>query len=51
MQGAKVVAKAVKQGRAAKIIVFKYKAKKNYRRRAVIGSLKLEIKSIQAKQL
>ena len=30
VQGAKVVAKAVKQGKGRKIIVFKYKAKKNY---------------------
>ncbi|NLK12800.1 MAG: 50S ribosomal protein L21 [Candidatus Phytoplasma sp.] len=33
VEGAKVVAKVVKQGRAKKIIVFKYKAKKKYRRK------------------
>lgn len=31
--GAKVVAKVVKQGRGNKIIVFKYKRRKNYRRK------------------
>lgn len=31
--GASVVGKVVKQGRARKIIVFKYKPKKNYRRK------------------
>ncbi len=31
--GASVVAKVVKSGKAKKILVFKYKAKKNYRRR------------------
>jgi len=31
--GAKVVAKVLKQGRGAKIIVFKYKRRKNYRRK------------------
>lgn len=31
--GAKVVARVIAQGKARKILVFKYKAKKNYRRR------------------
>lgn len=31
--GAKVVAKAVKQGKQKKIIVFKYKPKKNYKKK------------------
>ena len=31
--GAKVIGKAVAQGKAKKILVFKYKAKSNYRRR------------------
>jgi len=33
VEGAAVVAKAVKQGKQRKIIVFKYKPKKNYRRK------------------
>lgn len=33
LEGAKVVAKAAKQGKQKKIIVFKYKAKKNYRKK------------------
>lgn len=33
VEGAKVVAKAVKQGKQRKIIVFKYKAKKNYKKK------------------
>ena len=33
MEGAKVTAKVVKNGKAKKIIVFKYKAKKNYRKK------------------
>ena len=33
VEGATVTAKVVKQGRAKKIIVFKYKAKKNYHRK------------------
>lgn len=33
VEGAVVVAKAVKQGKQKKIIVFKYKAKKNYRKK------------------
>ncbi len=33
VEGAKVVAKVVGQGKAKKIIVFKFKAKKDYRRK------------------
>ena len=33
VEGAKVVAKVVAQGKAKKVIVFKYKAKKDYRRK------------------
>lgn len=33
IEGAKVVAQVLQQGKAHKIIVFKYKAKKNYRRK------------------
>ncbi|MGB4503379.1 MAG: 50S ribosomal protein L21 [Syntrophaceticus sp.] len=33
LPGAKVTAQVLKQGKAKKILVFKYKAKKNYRRR------------------
>lgn len=33
IEGARVVAQIVKQAKAPKILVFKYKAKKNYRRR------------------
>ncbi|CCV64069.1 50S ribosomal protein L21 [Alteracholeplasma palmae J233] len=33
VDGAKVVAKVMKQGRGKKIIVFKYKRRKNYRRK------------------
>jgi len=33
VNGAKVTANVVKNGKAKKIMVFKYKAKKNYRRR------------------
>lgn len=50
VQGAKVVAEAVKQGKGKKILVFKYKAKKNYRKKRGHRQpyTKLEIKSIQA---
>ena len=34
VQGAKVKAEVLKQGKAKKIIVFKYKAKKRYRKKA-----------------
>lgn len=33
IEGAQVVAKAVKQGKAKKITVFKYKPKKNYKKK------------------
>lgn len=33
VEGAQVVAKAVKQGKQKKIIIFKYKPKKNYRKK------------------
>ena len=33
VEGAKVVAKVVSQGKAKKVIVFKYKRKKDYRRK------------------
>jgi large subunit ribosomal protein L21 len=33
VQGAKVILRVLRQGRGKKIIVFKYKAKKNYRRK------------------
>lgn len=33
VEGAKVTAKVIKNGKAKKILVFKFKAKKNYRRR------------------
>lgn len=33
VDGAKIVAKVIEQGKGKKILVFKYKAKKNYRRR------------------
>ena len=33
VQGAKITAKVLEQGRDKKILVFKYKAKSNYRRR------------------
>lgn len=33
IEGAKVTAEVVKNGKAKKIIVFKYKAKKNYRKK------------------
>ena len=33
VEGAKVVAEVVEQGKEDKIVVFKYKAKKNYRRK------------------
>lgn len=33
IEGAKVVAKVAKQGKQKKLIVFKYKAKKNYRKK------------------
>lgn len=50
VDGAKVVAKVAKQGKGKKIVVFKFKAKKNYRRK--IGHrqpyTKLTIETIEA---
>ena len=48
--GAKVVAKVVEHGKGKKILVFKYKAKSNYRRRQGHRQpfTKVEIKSIEA---
>ena len=50
VEGAKVVAKVVAQGKAKKVVVFKYKAKKDYRRQ--IGHrqpyTKLVIEKIEA---
>ena len=34
VEGAKVIAKVLEQGKAKKVIVFKYKRKKDYRRKA-----------------
>jgi len=34
VEGAKVTGKVLQQGRGQKIIIFKYKSKKNYRRKA-----------------
>lgn len=34
VEGAKVLAKVVAQGKAKKVVVFKYKSKKDYRRKA-----------------
>jgi large subunit ribosomal protein L21 len=50
VEGAKVVAKVLKQGRGPKIIVFKYKVRKNYRRKQGHRQsyTKLVIESIQA---
>jgi large subunit ribosomal protein L21 len=50
INGAKVIAKVVAHGRAKKIIVFKYKAKKNYHKKQGHRQpfTKLQIESIQA---
>lgn len=50
VDGAKVVAKVVEHGRDKKIIVFKYKAKKNYHKKQGHRQpfTKLAIESIQA---
>lgn len=50
VEGAKVIATVVKHGRGPKIIVFKYKVRKNYRRKQGHRQAytKLVIESIQA---
>lgn len=50
VEGAKVVAKILEHGRGKKIIVFKYKAKKNYHKKQGHRQpyTKLTIESIQA---
>ncbi|GIM29215.1 50S ribosomal protein L21 [Clostridium polyendosporum] len=50
VEGAKVVAKVVAQGKAKKIVVFKYKPKKDYRRKNGHRQpyTKLVIETIQA---
>lgn len=50
VDGAKAVAKVLGHGRGRKIIVFKYKAKKNYRRKTGHRQpfTRLEIQEIQA---
>ncbi len=50
VKGAKVSAKVVKNGKAGKIMVFKFKAKKNYRRRQGHRQpyTKVEIQKIEA---
>ena len=50
VKGASVVAKVVKNGKSKKILVFKYKAKKNYRRRQGHRQpyTKLQIEAIKA---
>ncbi|WP_025724554.1 50S ribosomal protein L21 [Acholeplasma granularum] len=49
VEGAKVIAEVIKQGRQSKIIVFKYKRRKNYRRKQGHRQAytKLVVKSIQ----
>ena len=53
VEGAKVVAKVVAQGKAKKITVFKYKAKKDYRKKTGHRQpyTKLVIEKIEAKLL
>lgn len=50
VEGAKVVAKVLAQGKAKKIIVFKYKRKKDYRKKQGHRQpfTKLQIETIQA---
>lgn len=50
VDGAKVAAKVVKNGKGKKIMVFKYKAKKNYRKRQGHRQpyTKVEIQKIEA---
>jgi len=51
VSGAKVVAEVVKHGKAKKIVVFKYNAKKNYRKKQGHRQpyTKVEIKTIKEK--
>ena len=50
VEGAKVIAKVAAQGKAKKVIVFKYKAKKDYRRKNGHRQpyTKLEVEKIEA---
>ncbi|MFD3157624.1 50S ribosomal protein L21 [Haloimpatiens sp. FM7330] len=50
VEGAKVVAKVLQQGKARKVTVFKYKAKKHYRKKQGHRQpfTKLQIESIEA---
>ena len=50
VEGAKVTAKVVEQGKGEKILVFKYKAKSNYRKRQGHRQpfTKVEISKIEA---
>ncbi|MEQ8153751.1 MAG: 50S ribosomal protein L21 [Clostridiaceae bacterium] len=50
VEGAKVVAKVLAQGKAKKVIVFKYKPKKDYRRKAGHRQpyTKIQIQKIEA---
>ena len=38
VEGAKVIGKVLEQGKAKKIIIFKYKAKKDYRKKQALDS-------------
>ncbi len=51
VKGAKVVAEVVKHGKAKKVVVFKYNAKKNYRKKQGHRQpyTKVEIKTIKEK--
>lgn len=47
VKGAKIIAKVLKQGKAKKIIVFKYKAKKRYKKKMGHRQLFTEVKIIK----
>ena len=49
VEGAKVVAKVLAQGKAKKVVVFKYKRKKDYRRKNGHRQPKTELKIIDIK--
>ncbi len=49
VEGAKVVAKVLAQGKAKKVVVFKYKRKKDYRRKMVTDNLTLRSLSKRSK--